>query len=158
MQTRKSVVIRLNQPSMLWMQAAARSVQNCWHPLTKYSWIHNCSHTSMVCDWHSSLNRGPLCTAGWSTCLHHRLASLCGIILMCSLQIMPCSRVLRPLTVANVPNPHVFILQQRAPAVRPALKDSNEQGYVKALLRGKAASGKASSVTRKLTREALLGK
>ncbi len=87
-------------------------------------------------DWHSSLNRGPMCMARWSACMHHWLASLCGIIQMCSLQIMPCSRVLRqlagPLVVANVPNPHVIILQQQAPAVRPALKDSSEQTLIKA--------------------------
>jgi len=55
---------------------------------------------------------------------------------------MPCSRVLRPLVVTNVPNPHVIILQQQAPAVIQALKDRSDQTLVKALLRGKAATGK----------------
>ena len=90
-------------------------------------------------DWHASLNRGPVCLAGWSTCMHHWLASLCGSILVCSLQIMPCSRVFRqlaiPLVAANVPNPHVIILQQQTPAVRPAVKDSSGQIPVKAVER-----------------------
>ena len=90
--------------------------------------------------------------AGWSTCVHHWLASLCGIIQICSLQIMPCSRVLRQLEALlpmdNVPNPRVIVLQQQAPAVRQGYKVSGEQTLVKALLRGKAARKMTNDRTR----------
>ena len=94
-------------------------------------------------DWLSSLNRRLMCTAGCSTCMRHWLASLCSTIQMCSLQVMPCSRVFRqlalPLVVANVPNLCVIVLQQSPPAVRQGLKGNtrantcqstvDQQGY-----------------------------
>ncbi len=62
--------------------------------------------------------------AGWP-CMCDWLASLCGIVQTIQtsrLQIVPCSRVLRQLAtlvpVANVPNPHVIILQKHGPAFR----------------------------------------
>ena len=61
--------------------------------------------------------------AGWP-CMCDWLANLRSsvqTIQTSRLQVMPCSRVLRQLAIlvaaANVPNPHVIILQQQAPAV-----------------------------------------